>query len=101
MSEKKFYTESQAQAIKKYLATKAEIRLRMEPIQKTRITQEAKNKGMSVNSYILDAVENQISLDQDGSNIEPRLIKNMINWLRSHSMSDSDIVDFLSYIARE
>lgn len=101
MDKKNYYTKSQALAIKKYLSNKAEIKLRMSPAQKEHLQKEAQSKNMSVNAYVLNAVGNQISLDNEGQNLEPKLITNMISWLKSHNISDSDIVDFLSYIARE
>ncbi|MBE5823340.1 MAG: hypothetical protein E7308_04650 [Butyrivibrio sp.] len=101
MDKKNYYTKSQALAIKKYLSNKAEIKLRMSPSQKELLQKEAQSKNMSVNAYVLNAVGNQISLDNEGQNLEPKLITNMISWLKSHNISDSDIVDFLSYIARE
>ncbi len=101
MNKKNSYTEPQAKAIKKYLSQKAEIKLRMSPSDKERIRKEALLKGKSINSYILDAVENQIMADHDGRDIEPKLITNIISWLKLHDHNDSEIVDFISFIARQ
>ena len=101
MDKKNYYTKSQALAIKKYLSNKAEIKLRMSPAKKEHLQKEAQSKNMSVNAYVLGAIDNQLVLDNDGQNIEPKLISDMISWLKAHNISDSDIVDFLSYIARE
>ena len=57
------YTEPQAKAIKKYLATKTDVRVWTTPENKERVKQYAEEAGQSVNSYILEAIERRIAED--------------------------------------
>lgn len=92
------YTEARARATKKYLSTKAEIKVWTLPAIKERIQQAAADAGQSVNNYILEAVESQIKADQDGQEIPPELISRLIQWLKNKGLSDTDIVNCIEYI---
>ena len=96
-----YYSKAQAIATKKYISNKVEIKLRMSLDQKEKLQKEAQSKNMSINAYVLNAVENKVALESDDPSLRPRHIANMITWLKDHNISDSDIVDFLSFIGRE
>lgn len=57
------YTESQAKAIRKYLASKSEFRIYTTPEDKERMRQAAEEAGQSMNAYILEAIERRIAED--------------------------------------
>ncbi len=54
------YTEAQAKAIKKYLKSKGEYKLRVDKKDKERYMRIAEEKGMSLNEYIIEALEEKI-----------------------------------------
>ena len=60
-----------------------------------RIRAEAKEKNQSLQGYILDAVDLKIKIDHDGYEIDPRVLNNMIEWLKNHHHDEEEIVDFL------
>lgn len=55
------YTEAQARAVKKHLATLDEYKVRMEKGKKAEYMEEAKKRGMSLNVFILEAIEEKIA----------------------------------------
>lgn len=95
------YTEAQAKAVKKYLASMSEIKLRMLPPFKEHILQAAQNSGKSMQAYILDAVNAQIKIDEDGVEIPPEFITGLIDWLKLHGHTDTEIIDCLSALGVE
>ena len=66
-----------------------------------RIRSEAKAKDQSLQGYILDAVDFRIKTEQDGYEIDPRVLNNMMDWLKEHGHDDEDIVDFLRRIGKD
>ncbi len=62
MEKKKRYTEAQARACKKYLATKAEYKIRMSEETKEKIKKYAETANKSMNQFILDAVDHEIDV---------------------------------------
>lgn len=62
MEKKKRYTEAQARACKKYLATKAEYKIRMSEETKEKIKKYAEVANKSMNQFILDAVDHEIDV---------------------------------------
>lgn len=62
MEKKKRYTEAQARACKKYLATKAEYKIRMSEETKEEIKKYAETANKSMNQFILDAVDHEIDV---------------------------------------
>ena len=73
------------------------IRLRpLKPIGE-RIRQAAKDSGKSLQGYILDAVSQQITIDEDGENIPDFVIAHCMEWLKEHGHTDSEIVEFLKF----
>ena len=61
----KIYTEAQARATKKYLADFVECKARVPREQKMRFAKAAEAAGMSLNAYIVQAVEERIKRDQE------------------------------------
>lgn len=59
----KEYTEAQARATKKYLSTIGEYKLRVSKEDKERYMEVARATGMSLNAYIIQAIEEKISHD--------------------------------------
>lgn len=59
----KEYTEAQARATKKYLSNIGEYKLRVSKEDKERYMEVAKATGMSLNAYIIQAIEEKISHD--------------------------------------
>lgn len=57
------YTEARAKAIKKYLSSMGEYKLRVSKEDKERYMNIAKESGMSLNSYIIQAIEEKIERD--------------------------------------
>lgn len=57
------YTEARAKAIKKYLANIGEYKLRVSKEDKERYMGVAKSAGMSLNAYIIQAIEEKIERD--------------------------------------
>lgn len=57
----KEYTEAQARATKKYLSNIGEYKLRVSKEDKERYMKVAKEAGMSLNAYIIQAIEEKIS----------------------------------------
>ena len=55
------YTPAQAAAAKKYLAKLAEIRIRLKPDKKKEIETAAARDGLSVNAWILEAIESKLN----------------------------------------
>lgn len=60
----KEYTEAQARATKKYLSNIGEYKLRVSKEDKERYMVVAKEAGMSLNTYIIQAIEEKISRDK-------------------------------------
>lgn len=54
------YTEAQANATKKYLKNIGEYKLRVSKEDKQRYMNIAKSSGMSLNAYIIQAIEEKI-----------------------------------------
>ena len=61
----KEYTEAQARATKKYLSNIGEYKLRVSKEDKERYMSLAKSAGMSLNAYIIQAIEEKIQRDND------------------------------------
>ena len=61
----KEYTEAQARATKKYLSNIGEYKLRVSKEDKDRYMSVAKSAGMSLNAYIIQAIEEKIQRDND------------------------------------
>ena len=61
----KEYTEAQARATKKYLSNIGEYKLRVSKEDKERYMSVAKSVGMSLNAYIIQAIEEKIQRDND------------------------------------
>lgn len=59
----KEYTEAQARAIKKYLSNIGEYKLRVSREKKEQYMAIAKANGMSLNEYIIQAIEEKIKRD--------------------------------------
>ena len=57
----KEYTEAQARATKKYLSNIGEYKLRVSKEDKERYMSIAKEHGMSLNAFIIQAIEEKIS----------------------------------------
>lgn len=58
------YTEARAKAIKKYLSNIGEYKLRVKREDKERYMGVAKESGMSLNAYIIQAIEEKIARDR-------------------------------------
>ena len=61
----KEYTEAQARATKKYLSNIGEYKLRVSKEDKERYMSVAKSAGMSLNAYIIQAIEEKIHRNND------------------------------------
>lgn len=61
----KKYTEAQAKATKKYLSNIGEYKVRVSKEKKDYYMSVAKEKGMSLNEYIIQAIEEKISHDKE------------------------------------
>ncbi len=61
------YTEARAKAIKKYLSNIGEYKLRVSKEDKERYMAIAKEAGMSLNAYIIQAIEEKIERDKGRS----------------------------------
>lgn len=61
----KEYTKAQARATKKYLSSIGEYKLRVSKEDKERYMAVAKEAGMSLNAYIIQAIEEKISNDKE------------------------------------
>ena len=61
----KEYTKAQARATKKYLSNIGEYKLRVSKEDKERYMAVAKEAGMSLNAYIIQAIEEKISNDKE------------------------------------
>lgn len=59
----KEYTEAQARATKKYLSNMGEYKLRVSKEKKEYYMSVAKEVGMSLNEYIIQAIEEKIERD--------------------------------------
>ncbi len=57
------YTEAQASATKKYLQNIGEYKLRVSKADKERYMSIAKSNGLSLNAYIIEAIEEKIARD--------------------------------------
>ena len=57
------YTEARAKAVKKYLSHIGEYKLRVSKEDKERYMRIAKSAGMSLNAYIIQALEEKIQRD--------------------------------------
>lgn len=58
------YTEARAKAIKKYLSNIGEYKLRTDKEDIERYKAAAEQEGMSLNKYIIQAIEEKISHDK-------------------------------------
>ena len=65
-----------------------------------KIRQAAKDSGKSLQGYILDAVDKQITEDEDGENIPDKVISSSIEWLKNHGHSDAEVTDFLEHLCK-
>lgn len=61
------YTEARAKAIKKYLSNIGEYKLRTDKADIERYKAAAEQEGMSLNKYIIQAIEEKISHDKGGN----------------------------------
>lgn len=61
----KQYTEAQARATKKYLSNIGEYKLRVSKEDKERYMTIAKECGMSLNAFIIQAIEEKIAKDKE------------------------------------
>lgn len=59
------YTEAQAKATKRYLKSLGEYKLRVTKEDKERYMRIAKKNNMSLNAYIIQALEEKILRDQE------------------------------------
>lgn len=60
----KEYTEAQAKATKKYLSNIGEYRLRVSKEDKERYMKIAKEYGMSLNKFAIEAIEEKIAREK-------------------------------------
>lgn len=60
----KEYTQAQAEATKKYLKGIGEYKLRVSKEDKARYMEIAKSKGVSLNAYIIQALEEKIEREK-------------------------------------
>lgn len=58
------YTEAQARAIKRYMADRATVSLRISKDEKERIERAAAAVGLSVNNYVKAAVLERLQADE-------------------------------------
>lgn len=58
------YTEARARAVKKYLDNIAECRVRVSEEDKERYKRAAKKAELSLNAYIIQAIEEKIAREQ-------------------------------------
>ncbi|MDE7331188.1 MAG: antitoxin [Lachnospiraceae bacterium] len=65
------YTEAQAKATKKYLSGIGECKLRVSKEKKEYYMSVAKEAGMSLNEYIIQAVEEKIAKEKGKQSAEP------------------------------
>lgn len=89
------YTEAQARASKKYLAQFAEIRIRLTPEEKEKVTRYAESVNKSVNQFCKDAIT------INPKEIPGEAIASAAAWLRSKGHTDEEIKDFLSCLGQE
>ena len=61
----KEYTEAQAKATKKYLSNIGEYRLRVSKEDKERYMKIAKEYGMSLNKFAIEAIEEKIAREKN------------------------------------
>lgn len=61
----KEYTEAQAKATKKYLSNIGEYRLRVSKEDKERYMRIAKEYGMSLNKFAIEAIEEKIAREKN------------------------------------
>ncbi|MBE5863925.1 MAG: hypothetical protein E7295_13925 [Lachnospiraceae bacterium] len=66
-----------------------------------KIREAAKKSGKSLQGYILDAIDRQITEEECGAEIPPELVSNAIEWLREHNHNDAEIVDFMRKICKK
>lgn len=66
-----------------------------------KIREVAKKSGKSLQGYILDAIDRQISEEECGAEIPQEVLSNAIEWLRDHNHDDAEIVDFMNKICRK
>ena len=99
MAEK--YTEAQARASKKYLMSLAEVRIRMHPTTKEQMTDAAKAAGQSLNSYILEAVDERIRQEQDGAEIPPEFLACLAKGMREHGLDEDAVKDIIDMACGE
>lgn len=60
------YTQAQASATKKYLKNIGEYKLRVSKEDKERYMSVARSSGLSLNSYIIKAIEEKIEREGNG-----------------------------------
>lgn len=65
------------------------------PSESERIKTAAQKSGKSLDDYILDAVDKQIAIDEDGENIPSFVFSSSIEWLQNHGHTSEEITDFL------
>jgi len=65
-----------------------------------RIRNAAAKSGRSLQGYILDAVDHQISIDEDGENVPANVIVNLMDWLGKHGHSDEEITECIAAICK-
>ena len=66
----KEYTKAQARATKKYLSNIGEYKLRVSKEDKERYMSIAKEHGMSLNAFIIQAIEEKIYHEKEEREIE-------------------------------
>ena len=66
-----------------------------------KIRQVAKDSGKSLQGFILEAVDKQISEIENGQEIPPKVISNSIEWIKDHGHTDTEVLDYMNYITKE
>lgn len=61
-----------------------------------KIRETAKASGKSLQGFILDAIDKEISQIECGQEIPGETIAKSIEWLKDHGHTDDEIVDFLN-----
>ena len=100
MEEKKSrYTVAQKKSFKKYINNKARIELVTTPEYKNYIIDIAKASGMSVNAFMLKAVEDKA--ENRAEELPSYYINNLMDWLKAHGHTDEEITDCIKKISTE
>ncbi|MBE6034992.1 MAG: hypothetical protein E7222_09895 [Clostridiales bacterium] len=57
-------------------------------------------EGVSLNSFITDAIGEKIDR-LDGEPMQEGVLANLIEWLRTHGNTDTEILDCIAYLGKE